>query len=218
MTALRQLNPISSSAAILLNHTLAFNIPGGMGEPSWASIEPLPVTDNDDGSRESSSSRSILRTDLSNLANSVVHGVLYQLTEEDFTSVCQSEGVPFAYTLHRCHVILYAGNGKNAGETAVQKACVDMNYDEDNSSPTRQIGIPAFTLRATNKIYRKKALERIPPSLAYKNILIRGAKEFKLDESYVQMLEELPYKGNGYADRMLRLAEVSQSIRQLFPF
>ena len=46
MTALRSLDPIASTAAILPNHRLAFNVPGtAFVEPSWASVEPLKEKD-----------------------------------------------------------------------------------------------------------------------------------------------------------------------------
>ena len=46
MTALRSLDPVASTAAILPNHRLAFNVPGtAFVEPSWASVEPLKEKD-----------------------------------------------------------------------------------------------------------------------------------------------------------------------------
>eukprot|EP00566_Odontella_aurita_P022843 CAMPEP_0113561894 /NCGR_PEP_ID=MMETSP0015_2-20120614/20226_1 /TAXON_ID=2838 /ORGANISM="Odontella" /LENGTH=140 /DNA_ID=CAMNT_0000463733 /DNA_START=261 /DNA_END=683 /DNA_ORIENTATION=+ /assembly_acc=CAM_ASM_000160 len=41
MTALRGLNPLASTAAVLPGHELRFNVPGTpLVEPSWASVEP----------------------------------------------------------------------------------------------------------------------------------------------------------------------------------
>jgi hypothetical protein len=97
MTALRNLNPIAQTPAVLPNHRLCFNVPGiPLVEPSWASVEP----DQENN----------------------VHGVLYKLTSDDFARVCRSEGVPFSYQLHRCKVIPYVSNKEgSAGTMALEK-------------------------------------------------------------------------------------------------
>ena len=171
MINLRNLKPIASTAAVLYDHRLAFNVPGTpFVEPSWASVEI------DSGS--------------------VVHGVCYKLSEEDFATVCQTEGVPFAYRLHRCNVVPYVGNGVNAGKLT----------DETKT-------IQAFTLRAGRKSWREA--KDIPPSQSYLNVLLRGAKEFQLDEDYMQQLERIECAkntiGGGFAEKMLQLAELRNS-------
>ncbi|EED90104.1 protein with peroxisomal targeting peptide, partial [Thalassiosira pseudonana CCMP1335] len=133
MVNLRELSPLASSAAVLPMHALRFNIPGLVG------VEP------------SSASRRW---------GEMVHGVLYKLSSADFASVCQTEGVPFAYCLHRC----------------------------PQTINNNEWGIPAFTLRAARKEWRLPNKD-IPPSQSYLNVLLRGAKEFALDQSYVQKLE-----------------------------
>jgi len=168
MVNLRNLKPIASTAAVLYDHRLAFNVPGTpFVEPSWASVEV-----------ETGSS---------------VHGVLYKLSEEDFTRVCQTEGVPFAYRLHRCDVVPYIGNGEDAG----------MQADETKT-------IKAFTLRAGRKSWRES--KDIAPSQSYVNVLLRGAKEFQLDQDYVKQLENIQCAqnviGGGMAEKMLQFAEL----------
>mmetsp|Transcript_20721 Transcript_20721/g.38033 ORF Transcript_20721/g.38033 Transcript_20721/m.38033 type:complete len:273 (+) Transcript_20721:239-1057(+) len=209
MINLRNISPLASSAAILPGHALRFNIPGVPGvEPSSASVEP---TNSDAIEKEQ---------------EVVVHGVLYKLTEEDFATICQTEGVPLAYSLHRCRVVPYVGDGKTAGEDALRRTMSisteggnteTMPADENNSSlktnneqPTKNDwGVSAFTLRAARKKWREG--EDIPPSQSYLNVLIRGAKEFVLDESYLQKLENTPvgktWIGNGLSEEMLRMAE-----------
>lgn len=182
MINLRNITPLASSAAILPSHALRFNIPGMPGvEPSSASVEP---------------------TDTEQQNDDVVHGVLYKLTESDFATICSTEGVPFAYSLHRCRVVPYVGDGNTAGRDAL-----------DEQSITEGRGVSAFTLRAARKGWRQG--NDIPPSQSYLNVLIRGAKEFALDESFLGILENMPvgktWIGNGLSEQMLRAAEQRNS-------
>jgi hypothetical protein len=176
MTNLRNLNPISSTAAVLHDHRLAFNVPGTpFVEPSWASVEIEK--------------------------GSTVHGVLYELTEDDFAKVCQTEGVPLSYRLHRCQVVPYVGDGEKAGIEATNAEIAS---------------VPAFTLRAGRKAWRES--KDIPPSQAYLNVLLRGAEEFKLDANYVKELDSIQcgrtILGNGLAEKMLQFAEAQNERKQ----
>lgn len=193
MINLRGITPLASSAAVLPGHALRFNIPGMPGvEPSSAAVEP--ITDMKNGEKDQ-----------------VVHGVVYKLTEEDFATICQTEGVPFAYSLHRCRVIPYVGDGKTAGQDAMMRT--RTNNEQSATTTTtmdEKLGVPAFTLRASNREWRKQGKD-IPPSQSYLNVLIRGAKEFALDESHLCKLESLEvgntWIGNGLAEGMLENAE-----------
>jgi len=196
MINLRGIQPISSTAAVLPKHKLRLNIPGvPLIEPSSASVEP---TNNDE---------------------EVVHGVLYKLSEEDFATILTTEGVPFAYSLHRCRVIPYQADGERAGQTAMQKVLdTDSDTDTNNNIPnsnseqstdTSNLGVSAFTLRAARKKWQQRRKD-IPPSKAYLNVLLRGAKEFSLDKDYVQKLNSVKVGrtiGNGLAEDLLRVAE-----------
>ena len=199
MINLRGIQPISSTAAVLPKHTLRFNIPGiQFIEPSSASVEPI----ND------------MSGDIEE-----VHGVLYKLSEKDFATILSTEGVPFAYSLHRCRVITYLGDGRNAGYITMQKALgTDSDTDTNNNIPisnseqstdTSNYEVSAFTLRAARKEWRQRRKD-IPPSQAYLNVLLRGAREFSLDEDYIQKLNSVKVGraiGNGLAEELLRVAE-----------
>ena len=205
MTKLRNINPISSAAAILPNHTLRFNIPGiPYIEPSYASVEPT-----------TSSSLDGVGGGVNNNDNEEtnVHGVLYVLTPKDFATICQTEGVPFIYSLHRCLVVPYIGNGKTAGmDTLLQTTTTTTTTNADSTAMTRNkmILVSAFTLRAASSKYRQMGYN-IPPSQSYMNVLHRGATEFQLDELYCQKLKNIIVSkkifGNGISEMMLGIAE-----------
>lgn len=216
MINLRNISPLASTAAVLPGHALRFNIPGMPGvEPSSAAVEPTDSGTNWDSDVEDAMEK-----------EQVLHGVLYKLTEEDFATICRTEGVPLAYSLHRCRVIPYDGDGKTAGKDALRRTMsvstersntVTIPADENNNRlrtnkeqlTRKDWGVSAFTLRAARKEWRQG--KDIPPSQSYLNVLIRGAKEFALDESYVHKLENTPvgktWIGNGLAEEMLRMAE-----------
>lgn len=180
MENLRGIKPLVCTAAILPEHELRFNIPGmPLVEPSWASVEPCTAT--------TSNKEKVV---------DVVHGALYKLSEDDFTSVCRSEGVPFGYVLHRCRPVPYRGNANDAGLQALRNG--------DRS-------VSAFTLRAPPQVRKSKIQGDIPPSRAYLNVIVRGAKEFHIDQSYIDYLESIQAGrtlfGNGMAESMLDQVE-----------
>jgi AIG2-like family len=155
MMSLRNLSPLAATAAILPDYALAFNIPGPRRiEPSAAAVVRRP--------------------------HARVHGVLYTLTEDEFGTLGQSEGVPFTYRWERCRVIPYRGNGQCAGETALAFALTvdDKNY-----------GVPAFVLMASQGNSKD---ESIPPSKSYLQILQDGARYWQLDQSYQEQLAATP--------------------------
>lgn len=157
MTSLRNLSPLAATAAVLPNYALVFNIPG----PRW--IEP--------------SAAAVVRR-----PHSRVHGVLYTLTEDDFGTLGQSEGVPFSYRWERCRVIPYRGDGQCAGEAVL------ANYlDGDDQN----YGVPAFVLMASRCDSNNDNLS-IPPSKSYLKILQDGARYWQLDQSYQEKLAEIP--------------------------
>ena len=180
MINLRNLSPLASTAAVLPGHKLRFNLPGApLIEPSSASVEPSSG-DGDD----------------------VVHGVLFKLNEEDFATVCRTEGVPFAYVLHRCNVVTYTGDGGTAGASALRREM------EGEGGQSRLSSVAAFTLRAARKRWREG--RDIAPSRGYLNVLLRGAAEYRLDETYRTFLESIKPGmtiGNGLAEQALNFAE-----------
>ncbi|KAL3800633.1 hypothetical protein HJC23_006095 [Cyclotella cryptica] len=228
MTNLRNLSPLASTAAVLPCHELRFNIPGIVGiEPSSASVEPVEVTiASDNGRGEDDWIEEMVTND------QVVHGTLYTLDERDFATICQTEGVPFVYSLHRCRVIPYVGDGRRAGITSLKQVLWETlsmdakgadgnknSHSTTTTTTTKRItnsilqthnrGIPAFTLRATHKQWR--TMPDIPPSQSYLNVLLRGAMEYHLDEAYVTKLRNVKvgktWVGDGLAEEMLRWAE-----------
>ena len=129
MTSLRNLEPLNASAAVLLDHRLTFDVPGNpLLEPSAASVRPCTTTRNS----ETTDYQKTTTNSYDN--NTVVHGVVYELSLTDFAKVSLSEGVPFAYQWHKCHVVPYRGDNKEAGQQAV----VDNMSHEDS--------IQAYTL------------------------------------------------------------------------
>ena len=196
MTDLRGVRPLNSSAAVLPGHVLRFNVPGlPLVEPSSASVEPVAGAGGGAGGAPSAAD-----------ADAAVHGVLYELSESDFGTICRTEGVPFVYALHRCRVYPYAGDGGSAGEDALRRSTDAA--DEDAAERTRG-GVSAFTLRASREGWRTGG--DTPPSLSYLNVLLRGAREFALDDEYLRRLENIrggkTLFGDGVAGGVLRLAE-----------
>lgn len=240
MINLRNIQPLASTAAVLPGHILRFNIPGiPVIEPSSASVEPV-ATKKQSGSIPTEDEARLLLDAIENEEH-VVHGVLYKLSEDDFATICQTEGVPFAYSLHRCRVIPYVNDDStsgSAGRDAMKRAADDLSSvakegeGEDNDAYNRQQlkpsrmeqmitatttsnktswGVQTFTLRAARK-ERRQNQKDIPPSQSYINVLLRGAKEFALDDTYIRKLEnDIPvdktWFGNGFAENLLRIAE-----------
>jgi hypothetical protein len=123
MQNLRDITPLSSTAGILRDYTLRFNV-GGIPwvEPSAAAVERC--------------------------AAARVHGVLYELTEDDFARVGRTEGVPFAYRWQICEVYPYVGDSTNAGETALQTGTSVSAYTLVAGYPTK-VDIPQASLIGT---------------------------------------------------------------------
>jgi len=173
MTSLRNLRPVSSStAAVLPNYELAFDIPGNpLLEPSAASVRPQ--------------------------TNAVVHGVLYELSEEDFGRLGASEGVPWAYCWEKCRVIPYVGDGAHAGRDALQAATVETKKKENGtSSATAGTAVQAYVLTASPLLSlttksRGGNTKMIPPSRSYLRVLQEGAAYWQMDRDYQQQLSRV---------------------------
>jgi hypothetical protein len=121
MTALRGIQPLNSSAGILSDYQLAFNIAGSPRiEPSAASARPA--------------------------VGDCLHGVLYELTEADFARVGSTEGIPFVYRWEACHVIPYVGNEESAGQEAIAAQEVEdssvLAYTLTSTNPNTPTFIP----------------------------------------------------------------------------
>eukprot|EP00980_Cylindrotheca_fusiformis_P008205 scaffold1736_cov127-Cylindrotheca_fusiformis.AAC.19 len=101
MKALRRIEPIDATAAVLPDYELRFDgSEKSRLEPSAAFVRPAP--------------------------GKQVHGVMYTLTADDFAKVGTTEGVPFGYRWKRCSVHTYVGDGEDAGSCSIkQTAPVD---------------------------------------------------------------------------------------------
>ncbi|KAL3941811.1 MAG: hypothetical protein SGBAC_003891 [Bacillariaceae sp.] len=97
MKALRQIQPLDATAAVLPDYELKFDGSSNSRiEPSAAFVNPAK--------------------------GKQVHGVLYTLSEQDFAKVGRTEGVPFAYRWQKSKVYPYIGNGNQAGKEAMESS------------------------------------------------------------------------------------------------
>ncbi|CAB9512986.1 gliotoxin biosynthesis protein GliK [Seminavis robusta] len=180
MTALRRINCVESTAAVLPGYKLRFNIPGiPVVEPSWACVEECAKADD------------------------MVHGVLYTLTPQDFARVSLSEGVPWGYQWRVVDVVPYTGDGETAGQSAVAAS------DADSSSI-----LQAYTLISNNPFLPRRD---IPPSKGYRDLIIRGAREFQMDDEYIKKLLDTPVGftvGEGFVAKDVLEAAEDRARRQ----
>ena len=79
----RKLKPFSAEPGLVRDHRLAFNVPGFLSEPAFASIARSPGDE--------------------------CHGGVYELSASDWARLCMSEGVPFGYRVKEVEVELYYG-------------------------------------------------------------------------------------------------------------
>jgi hypothetical protein len=229
MTSLRNLQPLSTTAAVLPGYELAFDIRGGPLEPSAASVRRSTATENQDDDD----------------CCSLVHGVLYELTESDFVALGQSEGVPWTYRWERVHVIPYCGNGASAGRDAYRACCQQDQAPSLVGSSTTDaaaaaaatkndsISISALVLTASplaqslfgslNPTHTTTSSSTnsnvfIPPSPSYLQILRDGAAQWRLDQSYQDQLAALPTDaryGPGLSGWLLQAARWSNPKKRL---
>eukprot|EP00040_Diaphanoeca_grandis_P016623 m.86050 g.86050 ORF g.86050 m.86050 type:complete len:285 (-) comp25921_c0_seq1:146-1000(-) len=135
----RGIIPVSSQRATLANWRLEFNQFGiPPVEPSFANV------------MES--------------VGDVVHGVLFQLTLDDFQTLFVGEG---------------DGGWYNVAASKVE------TYPPDCHAYVAAI----FTSKESKLTHDRRG---VPSSTRYKNLLVQGAKEMKLDADYVHKLEQLP--------------------------
>jgi len=127
---------------------------------------------------------------------------MYTLTPQDFARISMSEGVPFGYQWKVVDVVPYQGDGENAGRRALSESAKVSNT------------VKACTLVTNNPFLKRD----IPPSKAYRNIIIQGAKDFRMDQDYIEQLEAVPIGftfGEGYvAKNVLEAAQERASQRK----
>ena len=191
MTSLRNLEPISSTAAILPDYQLAFDIPGNpFLEPSAASVRPC-----------SNKGRSCQ-----------VHGVLYELSDKDFVRLGSSEAVPFVYSWQQCRVMPYVGDGERAGQEALGQLLLLNNNDALQNGGSRAVS--AFVLTAGVFVHgfgpaSSRRTHDIPPSRSYLKVLRFGATFWKMDRDYQQQLADITVSKTtpGFSDLLLQAAK-----------
>jgi hypothetical protein len=202
MTSLRNLQPLSVTAAVLPGYELAFDIRGGPLEPSAASVRR--ATGSEDNQHDAMGSHD---GDDGDNCCSLIHGVLYELTESDFVALGRSEGVPWAYRWERVRVIPYCGNGASAGRDAYRAWWCErrQRLQKEQVLPTDtkidSISMPALVLTAsplaeflfgssssTDTTSSSSKAQFIPPSPSYLQILRDGAAQWRLDQSYQDQL------------------------------
>ena len=174
MTSLRNLDVgTGSTAAVLSNYELAFDVPGPRWiEPSAASVRYKPTV------------------------GSNVHGVLYAgLSASDFAVLGQSEGVPWTYRWLRCRVVPYVGDGQSAGATAVQQEAEQIL----RGAATQSIEAFVLTKNPSANSLRTRLLSKngpedlfIPPSRSYMDLLRQGADLWNMDAEYRDELDRMP--------------------------
>lgn len=202
MTSLRKLSPVSATAAVLPGYELAFDIPGNPWiEPSAASVRERGCGDSFKNNVDTNNNDNNNINIVKHRSSSVVHGVLYELTDSEFASLGRSEGVPLVYRWERCRVIPYTGDGECAGAQQLQQ-----QQQHQDSPDAAGAAISAFVLTASIFVRNKKD---IPPSRSYLQILQDGAAYWNMDRAYQAELSQIAVDPNvpGVSGMLLRAAK-----------
>ncbi|KAG7337927.1 hypothetical protein IV203_022456 [Nitzschia inconspicua] len=194
MKALRQICVQDCVAAVLRDYDLKFYGSSASNrkqlvETSAAFVEPV-------SSNPSTSSNST--------TTSLVHGVLYTLSEEDFVKVGRTEGVPFAYRWQPCLVYPYLGDGESAGLHAIE-----------TTDP-----VEAYTLVPPSS-QQEPSRQQVAPSASYLGLIQEGAELWKFDRAYRDQLAAVEVASNllvseGVSGFSLKLAELSAGIDRTY--
>lgn len=192
MKALRQIEvrPDSVTAAILPGYELKF----------YSDAAFVRHVENSDGGGSD---------------GSVVHGVLYTLTDEEFAKVGQTEGVPFGYRWQSCLVYPYKGDMKRAGYDCLNKSTNDKEKGKETKYNDNTLSSPveAYTLVEASPLSlfgssTKQKRKEIPPSLSYLGLIQEGARLWRFDSRYQDFLASIEISSsNGLSEIVLRIAE-----------
>lgn len=144
----RKVYPSKSIPCTVPNYELCFTVPGfPYMEPAFASVKRSCEKENGDSS-----------------AKMTLHGVVHEVTKDDFVQIQRTEGggghegMGYIVEVLKCH--MYSGEIVEA---------VTLVYDA------------------------KLERENIHPSKRYSDLLIDGAKHHGVDEKYIRWLENQPY-------------------------
>lgn len=124
-------------------------------------------------------------------------------TQQDFSKVGRTEGVPWAYRWQRCQVYPYIGDGETAGYNAIRNMSCEP--------------IEAYTLVPPNP----RQMTEMPPSASYLGLIQEGAKLWKFDRAYREQLNKGEAASNllvkeGVSEMALRLAERASGIDRTY--
>lgn len=196
MKALRQIEPINATAAVLPGFELKFygmsgrggevgngSSIGGVGGGRWPQLAE-------------SSAAFVEPVKDPSPTSSTVHGVLYTLTANDFARVGQTEGVPWGYRWQTCRVYPYVGDGDQAGRTQLES-------NDIQPVEAYVLGVPGAT---TSKMAES------PPSASYLGLIREGARLWEMDRNYQDILQAVPIATNllisdGLSGLLLEAAE-----------
>jgi len=219
MKCLRQIEVREVTAAVLPDYELKF--------ASAAFVRPVSVKDEDKGDANANESDGV---DDSTDDRTVVHGLLYTLTEDEFAKVGQTEGVPFGYRWQSCRVYPYRGDGKQAG-----KDCMDQPDAQEQSIQAYTLvePTPASSQQRQQQQRRKRNQQKrnknksndssIPPSASYLGLIREGARLWRFDRSYQDKLSTIEAaKSNnllfpeGWEGPALQLAEKATGTKRTY--
>jgi hypothetical protein len=199
MKALRQIDvrPDCVTAAILSNYQLKFYNDAAFVRPTTTTTTTCTTNENENESNGSS----------------VVHGVLYTLTDDEFAKVGQTEGVPFGYRWQSCLVYPYKGDGKQAGNDCLSSSLSSSNNINNNNNADTLVSsspVKAYTL------VEARQQKEIPPSPSYLGLIQEGARLWKFDSSYQEQLASIKTKGNGISGILLQVAEKATGTKRTY--
>uniref|UniRef100_A0A7S4D514 gamma-glutamylcyclotransferase n=1 Tax=Heterosigma akashiwo TaxID=2829 RepID=A0A7S4D514_HETAK len=205
LQGLRGIQPLSQTPAVLYGYRLRFNLPGMPGlDPSFASIEPVTKKRGMGGK---------LPAAATDYGLSEVHGLVFELRQQDFRHVCRTEGVPYAYSVRSVVLDTYTPHHRCPEEGE------DKTRDHNHHKPiSPSPGQRPATLQAQTLVSPPLAALRTPlgrdvaPSPSYLQIMREAARAGGLDPRWQRHLGGLrasPWAlGGGLAGPAARLGEL----------
>jgi hypothetical protein len=204
MKALRQIDvrPDCVTAAILPNYQLKFYNDAAFVRQTTTTTTTSTADENEN--------------------ENVVHGVLYTLTDDEFSKVGQTEGVPFGYRWQSCLVYPYKGDGKQAGNNCLSMSMSmsmsmssSNNDNEENNNNTNTLVSSSPPVKAYTLVEARQRKET-SPSPSYLGLIQEGARLWKFDSSYQEQLASIETKGNGISGILLQVAEKATGTKRTY--
>ena len=210
MKALRQIDvrPDCVTAAILPNYQLKFYNDAAFVRPTTTTTTTTTtITYENENENKSNDS-------------SVVHGVLYTLTDDEFAKVGQTEGVPFGYRWQSVLVYQYKGDGKQAGNDCLSSSSSlsssnNINNNNNNNNNNTDTLVSSSAVKAYTLVETRQRKET-PPSTQYLGLIQEGARLWKFDSTYQEQLASIKTKGNGISGILLQVAEKATGTKRTY--